>query len=96
MLYSLAANYKVIANCQTILESAEADAGAKGFAQTVNAYCLMRVLALTDENGARLNYDGDINVDVATKAEVLDEIVNLLDAAKTNLESGRCFFFYII
>ena len=89
-----AANYKVIANCQTILESAEADAGAKGFAQTVNAYCLMRVLALTDENGARLNYDGDINVDVATKAEVLDEIVNLLDAAKTNLESaGDAFSF---
>ena len=89
-----AANYKVIANCQTILESAEADAGAKGFAQTVNAYCLMRVLALTDENGARLNYDGDITVDVATKDEVLDEVVNLLDAAKTNLESaGEAFSF---
>ena len=27
-----AANYKVISNCQTILNSAEADAGAKGFA----------------------------------------------------------------
>ena len=62
-----AANYKVISNCQTILNSTEADVGAKGFAQTVTAYCLMRVLSLTDENGARLNYDGDINVlDVVT------------------------------
>ena len=83
-----AANYKVISNCQTILNSSEADAGAKGFARTVNAYCLMRVLALTNENGARLNYDGDINVATASKEEVLAEIVNLLDAGKTNLEEA--------
>ena len=89
-----AGNYKVISNCQTILNSSEADAGAKGFAQTVNAYCLMRVLALTDVNGARLNYDGDINVPTATKTEVMPEIVNLLDAAKTNLEAaGSAFSF---
>ena len=89
-----AANYKVISNCQTILNSSEADEGAKGFSQTVNAYCLMRVLALTDENGARLNYDGDINVATASKAEVLAEIVNLLDAGKTNLEAaGSAFSF---
>ena len=62
-----AANYKVMKNCQTLLSSADADAGAKGFAQTLNAYCLMRVLEMTDENGARLNYDGDINLAVASK-----------------------------
>ena len=83
-----AANYKVIANCQTILNSSEADAGAKGFAQTVNAYCLMRVLALTDENGARLNYDGDITQSVATKEEVLTEIESLLNAGLANLEQA--------
>jgi len=88
------ANYKVLANCQTILNSSEADDGAKGFAQTVNAYCLMRVLALTDENGARLNYDGDINVATASKAEVLAEVVSLLDAGKTSLEAaGSAFSF---
>lgn len=87
-----AANYKVISNCQTILNSTEADAGAKGFARTVNAYCLMRVLALTNENGARLNYDGDINVATASKEEVLAEIVNLLDAGKTNLEEAGSDF----
>ena len=89
-----AANYKVLANCQTILNSSEVDDGAKGFAQTINAYCLMRVLALTDENGARLNYDGDINIPTASKAEVLAEVVSLLDAGKTNLEAaGSAFSF---
>ena len=90
-----AANYKVMKNCETILNSAEADAGAKGVAQTLNAYCLMRVLAMTDENGARLNYDGDINnVDVATKAQVLAEIESLLNDGHTNLGSaGDAFSF---
>ncbi len=89
-----AANYKVISNCQTILTSSEADEGAKGFAQTVNAYCLMRVLNLTDVNGARLNYDGDITAATATKAEVLAEIVSLLDAGLSNLNSaGSAFSF---
>ena len=89
-----AANYKVISNCQTILNSAEADAGAKGFAETVNAYCLMRVLNLTDTNGARINYDGDINVTEATKEEVLAEIERLLDAGKSNLAgAGDAFSF---
>ena len=92
-----AANYKVISNCQTILNSSEADAGAKGFAQTVNAYCLMRVLAMTDENGARLNYDGDINVPVSSKADVLAEIESLLDDGLEHLdeatEEGDVFSF---
>ena len=90
-----AANYKVMKNCETILNSAEADAGAKGVAQTLNAYCLMRVLAMTDENGARLNYDGDIdNVDIATKAQVLAEIESLLNDGHTNLGSaGDAFSF---
>ena len=90
-----AANYKVMKNCETILNSAEADAGAKGVAQTLNAYCLMRVLAMTDENGARLNYDGDINnVDVATKAQVLAEIESLLNEGHANLGSaGDAFSF---
>ena len=80
-----AANYKVISNCQTILNSAEADAGAKGFAQTVNAYSLMRILNLTDTNGARINYDGDIEAATAGKSEVLVEIESLLNAGYANL-----------
>ena len=89
-----AANYKLISNCQTILNTADVDAGAKGFAQTIQAYCLMRVLYLTDTNGARLNYDGDIIAAVATKAEVLTEIESLLDAGLDNLSSaGSAFSF---
>ncbi len=89
-----AANYKVIKNCQTIINSADADAGAIGFAKTVQAYCLMRVLNLTDTNGARTNYDGVIATPIATKAETLAEIESLLDAGSTNLAAaGSAFSF---
>ncbi len=88
------ANYKVIANCETIIGSAEADAGATGVAKTLEAYSLMRVVYLWDTNGARLNYDGDIDADVATKAEVLAEIENLLDGGYSDLSSaGSAFSF---
>jgi hypothetical protein len=89
-----AANYKVIKNCQTIINSPDADVGAIGFAQTVQAYCLMRVLNLTDTNGARTNYDGVTATPVATKAEVLTEIESLLDAGSTSLAAaGSAFSF---
>ena len=86
--------YKVIANCETIMGSANADAGATGVAQTLHAYSLMRLVYLWDESGARLNYDGDITADVATKAQVLAEIESLLDASYSNLNSaGSAFSF---
>ena len=89
-----AANYKVIKNCQTIINSPDADAGAIGFAKTVQAYCLMRVLNLTDTNGARTNYDGVTATPIATKAEVLTEIESLLDAGSTSLAAaGSAFSF---
>jgi hypothetical protein len=86
--------YKVIANCETIMGSANADVGAKGVAQTLHAYSLMRLVYLWDENGARLNYDGDITADVATKAQVLAKIESLLDAGYSDLNSaGSAFSF---
>jgi len=81
--------YKVIANCETIMGSANADAGAIGVAQTLHAYSLMRLVYLWDESGARLNYDGDINAAVATKAEVLAKIESLLDAGYSDLQSAE-------
>ncbi len=81
--------YKVIANCETIMGSANADAGATGVAQTLHAYSLMRLVYLWDESGARLNYDGDINAAVATKAEVLAKIESLLDAGYSDLQSAE-------
>ncbi len=86
--------YKVIANCETILASSDADAGATGVAKTLEAYSLMRLVYLWDESGARLNYDGDINADVATKAQVLAEIESLLDGGNSDLQSaGSAFSF---
>ena len=86
--------YKVIANCETIMGSAEADAGATGVAQTLTAYSLMRLVYLWDINGARLNYDGDITASVSTKAEVLAEIESLLDGGYSDLgTAGSAFSF---
>jgi hypothetical protein len=86
--------YKAIANCETIMGSATADEGAKGVAQTLHAYSLMRLVYLWDESGARLNYDGDITAPVSTKAQVLTEIESLLDAGYSNLNSaGSAFSF---
>ena len=86
--------YKAIANCETIMGSATADEGAKGVAQTLHAYSLMRLVYLWDESGARLNYDGDITAAVSTKAQVLAEIESLLDASYSNLNSaGSAFSF---
>jgi len=91
-----AANYKVIKNCQTIINSTDADAGAIGFAQTVQAYCLMRILNLTDTNGARTNYDGVTATPIATKAETLAEIESLLDAGSTSLAAAGSAFSFTI
>ncbi|MBC8323402.1 MAG: RagB/SusD family nutrient uptake outer membrane protein [Candidatus Marinimicrobia bacterium] len=84
--------YKVIANCETILASSDADAGATGVAKTLEAYSLMRLVYLWDDSGARLNYDGDINADVATKAEVIAEIETLLDGGHSDLQSAGSSF----
>jgi len=84
------ANYKIIQNCLNLAESG--DGGASGVGKTIHAYALMRVLSLTDENGARTNYDGDITVTPATKAEVFDEIESLLDGGYTDLNAAGASF----
>lgn len=86
------ANYKIIQNCLSLAESG--DAGASGVGKTFHAYALMRVLSLTDENGARLNYDGDKTVAIADKPTVLAEIESLLDGGNSDLSSaGSAFSF---
>ena len=87
------ANYKVISNCQTILNSSDADNGAKVL-RDFECLRTMRVPNLTDENGARINYDGDISAEVATKDEVLAEIERLLNDGLADLEdAGDAFSF---
>jgi len=84
------ANYKIIQNCLILEESG--DSGASGLGKTFHAYALMRVLSLTDVNGARLNYDGDKSVAIAKKAAVLDEIESLLDGGYSDLTSAGSSF----
>ncbi len=83
-------NYKIIQNCLLLAESG--DDGASGLGKTFHAYALMRVLSLTDVNGARLNYDGDKSVAIASKSEVLDEIESLLDGGYSDLNSAGTSF----
>lgn len=86
------ANYKVIQNCLNL--AASGDAGASGVGKTFHAYALWRILSLTDDNGARLNYDGDISASVASKSEVLAEIASLLDGGYSDLSgAGSAFSF---
>lgn len=85
------ANYKVIQNCLNLAVSD--DDGASGVGQTFHAYALMRVLSLTDENGAQLDYDG-AKSDVESKSAVLAEIESLLDGGYSDLNSaGSAFTF---
>ena len=80
------ANYKVIQNCLNLAGSG--DAGASGVGKTFHAYALMRVMSLWAGNGARINYDGDMNAATATEAEVWDEIESLLDGGFSDLSSA--------
>ncbi|MCH8011865.1 MAG: RagB/SusD family nutrient uptake outer membrane protein [Candidatus Marinimicrobia bacterium] len=82
------AHYRVIKNCNLLLDNPDLDDGGSGFAKTIKAYNLLLVINVQDENGARLNYDGDITVDVATKAQVFDEIEALLDAGFSDLQAA--------
>ena len=84
-------NYKVIQNCLLLAESG--DAGASGVGKTFHAYALMRVMSLWAENGARLNYDGDMDADIATEDQVWDEIESLLDGGYSDLPSTGDFSF---
>jgi len=85
------ANYKVIQNCLNL--AASDDGGASGVGKTFHAYALMRVLSLTDENGAQLDYDG-AKSDVESKSAVLAEIESLLDGGYSDLNSaGSAFTF---
>jgi hypothetical protein len=68
------------------------DDGAAGVGKTLHAYALMRILSLTDSSGARLNYDGDKSVAIATKSAVLDEIEKLLDDGNDDLSSAGTSF----
>jgi hypothetical protein len=90
------AHYRVIKNCNLLLERDNIDQGVSGFAKTILAYNLLMIINMQDENGARLNYDGDITKPVATKEEVFAEIARLLDDGYADLlDAGNEFSFVL-
>ena len=90
MLHSLVCKLQSNIQLPTILNSPDADDGAKGFAQTLNAYALMRVLNLTDENGARINYDGGYFCKrLQQKMKFLLKIERLLNDGLDELEEAE-------
>lgn len=95
--------YRVVFNCNELLNrtadvsGAEA-AGIEGFARTIRAYQLLLVLGYVDEDAQgrsiRLNFDGDLSVPFATKAEAFEFIVNDLDEGFAALgNAGSSFSF---
>jgi len=90
------ARYGVIKNCRLLMDKADGDKGVEGFAQTIWAYQLLLIINLTDENGARLNYDGDISKPVATKDQVFTEIARLLDAGYAALQDAGNSFSFVL
>ncbi|MEE9167834.1 MAG: RagB/SusD family nutrient uptake outer membrane protein [Candidatus Neomarinimicrobiota bacterium] len=90
------AHYRVIKNCNLLLERTDTDAGVRGFAKTILAYNLLLVINMQDENGARTNYDGNINVSVATKTEVFAEIESLLEGGYDDLQDAGGEFSFVL
>ena len=89
-----AARYRVIANCRILITQFADDAGASGFAKTIEAYQLLLVLNMQNENGCKIApYDG-LDSEFVSKADGWTEVAALLDAGYADLNSaGSAFSF---
>lgn len=95
------ARYAVVFNCNELLNrletadlSAEAQAGIEGYAKTIRAYQLLLNLNYLDDQGIRLNFDGDIEKPFATKQDAFDFIERDLDQGLAALgNAGNSFPF---
>lgn len=100
-----AARYANIRNTVIVLHATDrvvglSDAekeGLRGFAKTIQALELLRVIATRDANGAVIDVDRDPTGEpgaIATKSEVYARIATLLDEARTHLQAaGTAFSF---
>ncbi|MFQ5648929.1 MAG: RagB/SusD family nutrient uptake outer membrane protein [bacterium] len=93
--------YQVVFNCNELLKRAAnlsgADAaGVQGFAKTIRAYQLLLNLNYLDDQGIRLNFDGDLKKPFATKEEAFEFIANDLDEALTALGSAGGSFPFVL
>lgn len=94
-------SYQVVFNCNELLKraanlsGAEA-AGIEGYAKTIRAYMLLRVLGYVDEDAQgrsiRTNFDGDVTKPFATKAQAYDFIKNDLDEGLAALNNAGSSF----
>ncbi len=84
------ARYRVIRNCNILIS--KGNAGAKGFAKTIEAYQFLLNVNLTWDNGIRIDVGGDTPGPFVSKDEALSYIAKLLDEAKTDLENAGSKF----
>ncbi len=84
--------YRVILNCRDLVEKASGDAGAQGFAKTIQAYQLLLNLNLLWDNGIKLNYDGVLD-NFSSRDAAFTEIARLLDSGAGDLAGAGSFSF---
>ena len=89
-----AARYSVIANCRILITQFADDAGASGFAKTIEAYQLSLVLSMQNENGCKIAPYNGLESDFVSKEAGWTEVAALLDAGYADLNSaGSAFSF---
>jgi hypothetical protein len=91
-----AARYSVIANCRILMTKFADDAGATGFAKTIEAYQLSLVLSMQNENGCKIAPYNGLESDFVTKAAGWAEVVALLDGGYTDLNSAGSSFSFTL
>lgn len=86
------ARYRVIANCNLILDREDADAGARGFAKTIMAHQMLQLITYMDENGIRTDVGGETVGPIVSKSQALDFIASTLDSGLSDLNSAGSSF----
>ena len=91
-----AARYSVIANCRILMTQFADDAGASGFAKTIEAYQLSLVLSMQNENGCKIAPYNGLESDFVSKAEGWTEVAALLDGGYADLNSAGSSFSFTL
>ena len=91
-----AARYSVIANCRILINQFADDAGATGFAKTIEAYQLSLVLSMQNENGCKIAPYNGLESDFVSKAAGWTEVAALLDGGYADLNSAGSSFSFTL
>ncbi len=91
------ARYRVVANCNFLLDKAKSSSGAEkagveAFAKTIMAYQLLLNLNYLDENGIKLDFSGNPSAPFASKTQAFAQIEVLLDEANASLAAAGSSF----